>query len=77
MLITRRQLKRNPHGKIVSAKKSSMAKKVKYNPLMQRKMLVPRGSKEFGVQQMLDKKTRKKRSTKSRRRRSTKRGKKC
>jgi hypothetical protein len=75
--LTRRQLKKNPHGKIVSFKKSSMAKKVKYNPLMQRKMLIPRGSKEFGVQQMLDNKTRKRKSTKFHRRRSAKYRKKC
>ena len=40
-----------------------MARQIKYNPLMAKKLLVPKGSKKFGLEQMekvrLNKKTKK------------------
>lgn len=62
--LKRNDLKKNNSGRIVSAKKSRMAQKKKYNPLMKQNLLVTKGSGVFGVQQMLynsNKKTKKNR----------------
>ena len=61
--LTKKDLYKNARGKIVSLKKRKMARQVKYNPLMAKKLLVPKGSKKFGLEQMknvrLNKKTKK------------------
>jgi hypothetical protein len=51
-----KDLIKNARGKIVSLKKSKMAHKAKFNPLMKQKLLIPEGSGVFGVHQMLHKK---------------------
>ena len=51
-----KDLIKNARGKIVSLKKSKMAQKAKFNPLMKQKLLIPEGSGVFGVEQMLNKK---------------------
>lgn len=55
--LTKKDLFKNKRGKIVSLKKRKQARQVKYNPLLAKKLLVPKGSKNFGVQQMYNKKT--------------------
>lgn len=51
-----KDLIKNARGKIVSLKKSKMAQKAKFNPLMRQKLLIPEGSGLFGVEQMIIKK---------------------
>ena len=50
--LTKKDLVKNKFGYIVSQKKSSMARQKKYNPLLAKGLLVKKGSKEFGVDQM-------------------------
>lgn len=57
--LTKKDLYKNKRGKIVSLKKRKMSRQLKYNPLMAKKLLVPKGSKKFGIEQ-LKKKTNKK-----------------
>lgn len=50
--LTSKDLVKNSFGYIVSKKKSQMARNKKYNPLLAKGLLVKKGSREFGVQQM-------------------------
>lgn len=51
--LEQKDLIKNKKGKIVSLKKSKMAVKEKYNPLLKKNLLVKKGSKKFGVEQMM------------------------
>ena len=50
--LTKNDLVKNKFGYIVSRKKSSMARQKKYNPLLASGLLVKKGSRQFGVDQM-------------------------
>jgi hypothetical protein len=50
--LTKSDLVKNKFGYIVSRKKSSMARQKKFNPLLSKGLLVKKGSREFGVDQM-------------------------
>ena len=50
--LTKNDLVKNKFGYIVSRKKSNMARQKKYNPLLASGLLVKKGSREFGVEQM-------------------------
>ena len=51
--LEQKDLIKNKKGKIVSLKKSKMAEKKKFNPLLKENLLVKKGSKKFGVEQMI------------------------
>jgi len=53
--LTKKDLVKNKRGKIVSLKKRKQSRQLKYNPLLAKKLLIPQGSKKFGVQQMYNK----------------------
>ena len=66
--LTKNDLVKNKFGYIVSRKKSSMARQKKYNPLLASGLLVKKGSREFGVDQMRNnsnKKTKRKKKNRS------------
>jgi hypothetical protein len=50
--LKKNDLVKNKNGYIVSRKKSNMALQRKYNPLLDKGLLVKKGSREFGVEQM-------------------------
>ena len=50
--LTKKDLIKNKHGRIVSLKKVKQSKNKKYNPLLNTGLQVTKGSKEFGVKQM-------------------------
>ena len=65
--LTKNDLVKNKFGYIVSRKKSSMARQKKYNPLLASGLLVKKGSREFGVEQMRNNKNKKSKRTKKNR----------
>lgn len=65
--LTKNDLVKNKFGYIVSRKKSSMARQKKYNPLLASGLLVKKGSREFGVEQMRNNKNKKTKRTKKNR----------
>lgn len=65
--LTKNDLVKNKFGYIVSRKKSSMARQKKYNPLLASGLLVKKGSREFGVEQMRNNSNKKTKRTKKNR----------
>lgn len=66
--LTKNDLVKNKFGYIVSRKKSSMARQKKFNPLLANGLLVKKGSREFGVEQMRRNSNNKKKSKKQKNR---------
>jgi hypothetical protein len=68
--LTKNDLVKNKYGYIVSRKKSNMARQKKFNPLLANGLLVKKGSREFGVEQMRRNSNNKKKSMKKRKNRT-------
>ena len=52
--LTKSDLMKNKIGRIVSKKKNKQSKNPKFNPLLKKGLQVKKGSKKFGVKQMLN-----------------------